>query len=209
MGSDRGDAHTSRRRASLIIIGTLFALALAAAIAGSTLYDAYKIPSGAMSPTVNPGDRVVARHIRGRNAHRGDIVVFESSPDLEARGITRRISRVVAVGGDHVDTADHELRIDGRVVTEQYLAPGTRTDDLDPVVIPAGTVLLLGDNRPQARDSRVDGPLPVARIVSRVDYVNTPVDRIAVGVAVVLGFVFVVELAVPMLARREEGGESA
>jgi len=181
-------------------VGAVFAASLVVTIAMHLMFNAYRIPSGAMSPAVDPGDRILARHINGHAAHRGDIVIFRAptqrcSIDESTTKITcvdagegTRESRVIALGGDRIDTVDGRVRVNGVFAREPYLARGTVTDHLHPMVVPAGRVYLMGDNRPEASDSRVGGPVAVNRIVARVDYVNLPLDWIALGLAAASGW---------------------
>ena len=71
-----------------------------------------------MAPTLEPGDRVLAWSLGGRDPRRGEIVIFEPPPDasLSGRGFSTVVSRVVGVGGDRVAVADGGLTLTGRVV---------------------------------------------------------------------------------------------
>jgi hypothetical protein len=57
-------------------------------------------------------------------------------------------------------------------------------------------VFLMGDDRDAARDSRADGPVTSSSVVGRVDYINLPLDWIAIGVAVAAGAAVAVLLMV-------------
>jgi signal peptidase I len=178
-----------------LILGGIFAAAMVAAIVVSLLFDAYTFPSESMRPTIGAGDRALTRSVGAGAIERGDIVVYESH--LVSPGGSR-ISRVVALAGDRVESVQGQLHVNGVTVGEPYLAPGTSTADVGTVVVGAESVFILGDNRANARDSRADGPLLVSSITGRVVAVNRPYDRIVLGVAVVSGAAF----GVSLLARR-------
>jgi signal peptidase I len=196
----------------VVALGVVFVAASAVWVATALMFSAYKIPSEAMTPSVASGDRVLARHIGGHDARRGNIVVFRSAlsvPSIDASGDATqdtyqglRISRVIAIGGDHIDTVDGRVRVNGRILAEPYLAHGMTTGDLRPLTVPPGTLFLMGDNRTNARDSRVDGPVASTGIVGRVDYVNLPLDWIALSLAAVSGVAFTWLLVAPELRRR-------
>jgi signal peptidase I len=198
--------------ACVIISGTVCVAALLGAVAVRFMFDAYKIPSGAMAPTVARGDRVLARNISGREARRGDIVIFrgpvtttviDATGDL-IQGPTysgTRISRVIAVGRDRIDTLDGRLRLNDEILREPYLPPGTVTSGVRTIDVPSGSVYLMGDNRPNAHDSRLEGPISAATITGRVDYVDLPLDWIALACAAASGGVFII-LWVRLAVRR-------
>jgi signal peptidase I len=70
-----------------------------------------------MTPTYEPGDRVVFERIDGSEVRRGDVVVF-SAPDRY--GFDALVmERVIGVGGDHVacctgEGADTRVSVNGK-----------------------------------------------------------------------------------------------
>jgi signal peptidase I len=60
----------------------------------------------------------------------------------------------LSVGGDRIAGADGGLTLNGQVVDESHLSVGTRTDGLEPILVPPDSIYVLGDNRANARDSR-------------------------------------------------------
>jgi signal peptidase I len=127
----------------------------------------YPMAGVSMEPTLRHGDTVTAREIDGDEVGRGDVVVIElpdggGDPSLV-------VKRVVAVAGDEVASVDDELRVNGAVADEPYLAPGTPTVDVARQEVPAGHVFVMGDNRPNSRDSRAFGPVTTGDVVALVD----------------------------------------
>jgi signal peptidase I len=156
-----------RKRIVLIIVGVALAVVVGGWLLVGALFDGYRIPVESMEPTVHVGDRVLARSIDGEDASRGDIVIF-TAPDGSSRSEIERISRVIAVEGDEVRTDEGSLLIDGEQVNEPYLRDGTLTTGLDRTTVPAGHVFVLSDNRANAQDSRVFGPVPLENIYALV-----------------------------------------
>lgn len=94
-----------------------------------------------MAPTLNPGDRLLVR--RGLPPRRGDVVVLRLAHRSAPAGWS--IKRVTAVAGDRVPAGVPDLPPGGRV--------------------PAGHLVVLGDNAAVSLDSRELGPVPVERLV--------------------------------------------
>ncbi len=148
----------------------------------SSLADHYRVPSGSMQPTVHVGDRVLVNkaayglRLPGTAIwltevsmpRRGDVVVLSSPED----GVVL-LKRVVAVAGDQVEVAAGHLRLDGRRVKVEWVGEMTmeRLDDnphpvsflagggpdFGPVRVPAGHLLVVGDNRGNSHDGRSFG----------------------------------------------------
>jgi signal peptidase I len=73
--------------------------------------EAFKIPSGAMMPTLLVGDHVFVSKLAGAPAS-GDVIVF----DFPERPEHAFIKRVVGVGGDRVEAIDGRPIINGKLV---------------------------------------------------------------------------------------------
>ena len=80
-----------------------------------------------------------------------------------------QIKRIVAVGGQKVGIADAVLEVDGRAVAEPYVDRAT-IDGVyfGPVMVPVGSVFVMGDNREFSIDSRTFGPIPTEAIDGRL-----------------------------------------
>ena len=85
---------------------------------------------------------------------------------------TSFIKRVIGLPGEHVKIANNRVYINGELLDEPYLKKGTYTTWLDgafvDIVVPEGTVFLMGDNRMQSTDSRRFGCIPISKIESKV-----------------------------------------
>ncbi|HLI24954.1 MAG TPA: signal peptidase I, partial [Acidimicrobiales bacterium] len=142
------------------------ALAVAVAVAVAVLVkafvaQAFYIPSASMEPQLDVHDRVVVSRLAYdlHSPRRGDIVVFEAPAGVEkeptiptnpvlrvlhgaavaiglASARTDLIKRVIALPGETVAGRHGHVYIDGRVLMEPYLPPGTLTSDFGPVQVP-------------------------------------------------------------------------
>ena len=138
-------------------------------IGGRASLAIYHVEGNSMTPAISPGERVLVNQIayRWSDPEVGDLVI--AGEDNALPGFV--VKRVVAVGGQHVAFANGRVWIDGRELVESYLPPGTTTDcdgtgcDL---IVPTGSVFLLGDNRSESFDSRVVGAVPLSSIAGKV-----------------------------------------
>jgi signal peptidase I len=163
---------------------------VAVALFRGVVAQAFQIPSGSMERTLLVGDYIYINKMLygseldlGVAGHRffyhrfpairpprpGDIIVFRYPPD------PRRdfIKRCVAVGGQTVEVRDKILYVDGKAQREPYaihldpaVAPKglSARDNFGPILVPRGTLFMMGDNRDNSLDSRFWGPLPVGLV---------------------------------------------
>ena len=178
--SDRSFRHRLRELLpSIALLGLLF-------VTRTTLANHYVVPSGSMEPTLQPGDRVVvdmtAYGLRvpytetvllpRDRPRRGDVVLLPSPASGD-----RLIKRVVGVAGDRVTLAAGHLSVDGMPAGEgdmerigDHAVPLNLSHgggpDID-VVVPAGHVLVVGDNRGNSLDGRMFGFVRESAVYAR------------------------------------------
>jgi signal peptidase I len=162
-----------------LLLCLLFLLSLNAFVA-----QPFQIPSGSMENGLRIGDRVLVNKLAyrfGAEPRRGDVVVFDGTGYF---GDADYIKRVVGVGGDHVVCCDKEgrIQVNGRSVDESsFLYPGDSPSSVDfDVVVPDGTLFVLGDHRGESSDSRDHlgspggGMIPVTEVIGRADWIVWP-----------------------------------
>jgi signal peptidase I len=163
------------------------------------LVQAFYVPSGSMLPTLQINDRILVSKLTGPNVVRGDIVVFAdpggwlppSAPETGPAELLRSVltwvgllpadagadlvKRVIGVGGDHVVCCDAQgrIQVNGVSLDEPYLAPGGTAQVQFNVIVPAGRIFVLGDNRARSEDSRyhlatANGTVPLSDVVGPV-----------------------------------------
>lgn len=154
-----------------IVIAVVLALILRAFVV-----QAFKIPSGSMVPTLLVGDHIlVNKFIYGiripytdvkffdfRKPKGGEVIVFIYPKD-ESKDF---IKRVVGVEGDKILIRDKKIYLNDRLYNDSYgvyndhiIIPGhvQPRDNFGPVVVPKGSLFVMGDNRDRSADSRFWG----------------------------------------------------
>jgi signal peptidase I len=121
--------------------------------------------------------------------HRGDVVVFDRV--TTSGGVVAHddlIKRVIGVASDSVEIKGCKVIVNGAEVAEPYLDPAQtaitnltercRVVDMPKVVVPAGQLFVMGDNRPESFDSRSFGTIPKNLVVGRAFAIVWPLSRI-------------------------------
>jgi len=82
------------------------------------------------------------------------------------------IKRVIALPGEHIQIKDGKVYINGEEFQEKYLPKGTETHasggKFIDLIVPEGTVFVMGDNRGNSGDSRMFGCIPYEKIEGKV-----------------------------------------
>jgi signal peptidase I len=164
-----------------VIVGAI----LVAVVIRSTTVATYRIPSASMEPTLHGcpgcnGDRVIVNKwsYRLHDINRGDVVVFSRPPAQINSTVKDLIKRVVGLPGETIEGKDRTVLINGQPLSEPYVNPPCNgTDDFSPIVVPAGQIFVMGDNRCGSSDSRVFGPIDQDLVVGRATARIYPLGR--------------------------------
>lgn len=161
---------SSGTRTAVEWVVILAAALVVAFLVKTFLIQAFFIPSGSMEPTLKPNDRVLVNKLGYdlHSIHRGDIVVFKAPPsEANDPSVKDLIKRVIGLPGDRIQAINGHVYIDGNLLSEPYLPPGTVTTNLPLTVVAPGQYFMLGDNRGDSKDSRFIGAIPRHLIVGR------------------------------------------
>ena len=138
----------------IILIASALAIAL---LIKTFLFQAFYIPSESMVPTLQKDDRVLVNKLSYHlhPVHRGDMVVFKAPPGIDP-SVKDLVKRVIGLPGETIEgRADGHVYINGKELQEKWLPPGVRTDPgFAPIKVPPDSYYVLGDNRPNSKDSR-------------------------------------------------------
>ena len=158
-------------------------------------------PDAGPSPEMSPRNTVLTDRITYHflEPRRGEIIVFRFDPNDTANwtqgdnGFTRSldllaevldithqeslpfIKRVVGIGGDTVELRDGVLYVNGELYEADYEYVQDNANGRWEV--PEGTVMVMGDNRPNSNDSRRWGFVPLQAILGRAVMIWWPPSR--------------------------------
>jgi signal peptidase I len=172
--------------AAFILLNGLLLPALSAKVRDRQVVS-FRLPASNMLPTVMPGDLAFSDKryncFQCQAVARGDIVVF----NYPNNRTLYYVDRVIGLPGERIEVRNGEVRINGRSLAMHGVgAPGGVDMEGDgsrqwrvswagaylwpdtDVVVPAGQVFLMGDNRNRSEDSRVFGPVPLRDVVGKL-----------------------------------------
>jgi signal peptidase I len=156
-------------------------------------FSIFRVTSTSMEPTLHDGDyvlvfrpKIVVRRLwpaAWRPTRHAIVVISSPRPETADRGFTGRwdlyVKRIVGEPGDRIRIRNGILIRNGRPVPEAYVSypsAAIRKSDAWPseilhkreVVIPDGSVFVLGDNRAGSLDSRIWGPVDRSQVIGVV-----------------------------------------
>jgi signal peptidase I len=129
-----------------------------------------------MQPNLYRGDRVMTEKVSYRFAapRRGDVVIVRRPAPEKSL-----VKRVVALPGEVVEVRQGHVWIDGEPIEEPWVTY-FGGPDYGPARVPEDYVFVLGDNRPNSRDSREIGPVPLSAVRSHAVFVYWPLTHFGV-----------------------------
>jgi len=175
--SGRPDHPRRRRRRALLAKMAVFVAvaALAVVLIQAFVVQPFAVPGDAMAPTVQAGDRILVLKwgLLESPIRRGEIVVFHPPRSLSCTVVGGRGAdlalRVVALPGEVIRSVGDTILVDGRPLGERaWYDP--RFGQVGSTPIPSTTLapgqyFVMGDNRSDACDSRLFGPISKSSVV--------------------------------------------
>lgn len=162
-------------------------LAIAAVVLRITgVWQHYRVPTGAMSPAIKPGDQVFVTQLDATTTPltRGTIIVFRTEGIPQIRQSTYYTQRVAGLPGERIEIQRNRVVANGVAMPLHnaggeivYQNHGDLNSPAKSIQVPADCCFVLGDNSADSFDSRSYGPIPLKAIVGRVRYCYLPRDR--------------------------------
>lgn len=175
-------------RLLLVALLVPFATMLTAALMVEELVATpYVIPTGSMAPTIAPHDRIIVNRLAYvlHGPRRGDVVVFHaprSAVDTCESGQDTGVpfvKRIVGIPGDRVEVRAGVTYVNG----EPFVVSKAAIPDYEIVFpeVPAGSLLVMGDNRTNSCDSHLWYPdpfVPRSAVIGRAELSYWPLGAI-------------------------------
>jgi len=169
---EQAPAESSRGKAVRFFVDVVetlvFSLLLFAVI--NSLTARIRVDGLSMEPTLHSGEFVIVNRLAYRLGQPkiGDVIVFHPPTDPEQE----YIKRVIGLPGDEVVISKKQVRVNGRLLDEPYIAAPPRYDSS--WTVPQDSLFVLGDNRNNSSDSHAWGPVPMQNVVGKAVVVYWP-----------------------------------
>ncbi|EHS87298.1 Putative signal peptidase I [Limosilactobacillus gastricus PS3] len=144
-----------------------------------------KVDGPSMQPNLQNNEKVWT--FKQAKIHRGSVIVFDANGvDPQVTSKTNYVKRVIAVGGDTVESKNGNLYVNGKKVSQSYISSYQRTTGTGnwtlqsisikngwlkyngATKVPKGYYFVLGDHRSVSNDSRYWGFVPKSKILGVV-----------------------------------------
>ena len=134
------------------------------------------VSGDSMKPNLHNGDLLLERKIgyNSTNIKRFDIVVIKD-------GKEEIIKRIIGLHGEHISYKNNKLYVNDKVLEENFDFRKTNDFNLEEICscnsISKGKYLVLGDNRPISKDSRMIGLIDEKDILGKAVYRIWPISK--------------------------------
>lgn len=183
------EKHSAERTRSLQFAGhalesVIVATTIVFLVIRPFVLQAFYIPSSSMEPTLYGNDRVLVNKLSYRfgEFRRNEVVVFHKPATQNWFGSANEdaedeyVKRIVGLPGDTIEVRNGKVWVNG--------APAQETSSripanyaMWPVLVPAKSLFVMGDNRPNSNDSHRWGVLPMERVIGRAVLIFWPPSR--------------------------------
>lgn len=170
------------------IVAIVLAVAVALVVR-NFVFTLVKVQGASMEPSLHENDRLFVNRLF-YTPEKGDIVIFTPASDPKRP----YVKRVIATEGDtvYIDEKEGKVYVNDELLDEPYINEKTHTigsyirnlmlegkySKDSPIVVPAGHIFAMGDNRNHSKDSRELGPVPVEEIMGGAVFRFWPLDSI-------------------------------
>lgn len=157
------------------------------------LFAPFIVDGPSMQPNFHTGERLIVNKIlySFKAPQRGEVIVFLAPEGKDY------IKRVIGVPGDTVKVVGDDVFVNGEKIQERYIQSAVNAakkqgeiynnrdfkfvnGSLEAVKVPKDKLFVMGDNRPNSKDSRFEdvGFVPYEKIIGRADIMFWPLKEI-------------------------------
>ncbi|HEX4146494.1 MAG TPA: signal peptidase I [Pirellulales bacterium] len=149
--------------------------------------EAFRMPTGSMAPTLEPGDRFVVNKLI--STRRWDLVAYETE-DSDPIILCKRL---IGLPGEKLRFEDGNVFVDNQPVTMPAVLAGrchaslkgvpageSRYADGETIALGSDEYFFIGDNVDASKDSRVGGPSHGRAIIGVVDLFYWPLAKVRI-----------------------------
>ena len=164
-------------------VKTFLLAILIALVIRNHVFALYVIEGSSMQPTLGDGEILVVNNFTYSfwEPKAGEIIIFKNDNYAGHRkgswlvGSNALVKRVIALPGDIVHIDLGQVYVNGEPLAEEYV-DFVIAGSYGPITIEEGWLFVLGDNRHPggSLDSRGFGPIPIADVIGRAEYVLLP-----------------------------------
>lgn len=122
--------------------------------------------------------------LRFEKLKKGDVVVFQAPNQENSEFKKDFIKRIIGLPGDTVFIKEETVFVEGKKIDEsKYLKTEVKTygggflKEGEPVTVPPGSYLVMGDNRTASSDSREWGFVKDSEIIGKSFFVYLPLEN--------------------------------
>ena len=144
-----------------------------------TMAQAFKVPSGGMTPSLLAGDYFIVNKMAYKNQKpgRSDVIVFNYPEDEKLRFV----KRIIGLPGDKIEIRDKIVYLNDQILRPDYPIENVDPniieeainprDSMGPVTVLDDSYFVLGDNRDQSLDSRFWGFVKRDKIIGKASVI--------------------------------------
>ena len=134
----------------------------------------YTINGHSMDPDLHSGQFVLVNKLAYlfHSPDRGDVIVLQEPDDPG----TDLIKRIIGLPGDTVKWDGTNVWVDGTKLNEPYITKASNYN-ANTVMLGSNQYFVMGDNRPNSKDSRSFGIVPKDYIVGKAMLVDWPLSQ--------------------------------